>query len=183
MPGSKTELLARIAWLYYVNEKTQEEIGRLYNMSRPSVQRCLNEAQNQGIVVTRLDHSLIEGCMEIALKLIERFDLNLCEVAPTFPKSATKEILDSVCETGALVMERFVRDPDPVSFALGSGTTLKECIKRMNHFDRVDHSVTTLAGLTTPNGTQSEFDLVTPFSEKTGDEQITRVSSIPKTKA
>ena len=72
--------------------------------------------------------------MEIALKLIERFDLRLCEVAPTFPKSSTKEILDSVCETGALVMERFVRDPDPVSFALGSGTTLKECIKRMNHF-------------------------------------------------
>jgi len=44
MSDAKTELLARIAWLYYVNKKTQEEIGNLFGLSRPSVQRHLNQA-------------------------------------------------------------------------------------------------------------------------------------------
>ena len=72
MSDAKTELLARIAWLYYVNKKTQEEIGNLFGLSRPSVQRHLNQALDSRIVVTRIDHQQISQCMELSERLCER---------------------------------------------------------------------------------------------------------------
>lgn len=168
MSDAKTELLARIAWLYYVNKKTQEEIGSLYRLSRPSVQRYLNQALDSRIVVTRIDHQQISRCMELAEQLCERFDLQQCDVAPSHRHASPAEFRANLGETGAQVMERFIRSPEPITVALGSGTTLRECIDRMDSFNRPEHNVASLAGLTTPEGTPSEFDLVTPFALKTG---------------
>ena len=75
MSDAKTELLARIAWLYYVNKKTQEEIGNLFGLSRPSVQRHLNQALDSRIVVTHNDYQQISQCMELSERLCERFEL------------------------------------------------------------------------------------------------------------
>ena len=168
MSDAKTELLARIAWLYYVNKKTQEEIGNLFGLSRPSVQRHLNQALDSRIVVTRIDHQQISQCMELSERICERFELRQCDIAPSNPQTNLTEIRCNIEETGAQVMERFIRKPEPITFALGSGTTLRNCIDRIDCFNRPEHNVASLAGLTTPDGTPSEFDLVTPFANKTG---------------
>ena len=52
----KKTMLARIAWLYYINKKTQEQIASMYNISRPSVQRYLNQALNSKITIKEISY-------------------------------------------------------------------------------------------------------------------------------
>lgn len=162
-----SDLLARIAWRYYVQKQNQAEIAVNLNLSRQSVQRYLSQALEQGIVVTRIDHRYLGECMELGQALERAYGLELCEVAPASVEQGAEEIFQSLCVLGAQVMERFIRAEAPSTFALGSGQTLRNCIRHLEEFQRADHSVTSLVGFTTPEGNPSEFDLVTPFAEKT----------------
>ena len=163
----KNSLLARIAWHYYINKKTQEQIASIYNISRPSVQRYLNQALNSKIVITRINHKNINECMELSEQLTHRFNLKLCDIAPCHPNDTENEIKSNLGEVGAQIMERFIRNLKPITVALGSGSTLQECIDRIDSFNRPEHNITSLAGMTTPEGTPSKFDLVTSFAQKT----------------
>ena len=102
----KKTMLARIAWLYYINKKTQEQIASIYNISRPSVQRYLNQALNSKIVITRINHKNINECMELSEQLTDRFNLKLCDIAPSHPNDTQKEIISNLGEVGAQIMER-----------------------------------------------------------------------------
>ncbi len=167
MPVFKNSMLARIAWHYYINKKTQKQIASIYNISRPSVQRYLNQALNSKIVITRINHKNINECMELSEQLTDRFNLKLCDIAPCHPNDTENEIKSNLGEVGAQIMERFIRNLKPITVALGSGSTLQECIDRIDSFNRPEHNITSLAGMTTPEGTPSKFDLVTSFAQKT----------------
>ena len=168
MPRPDSDLIARIAWRYYVQKQNQAKIAANLNLSRQSVQRYLSQALEQGIVVTRIDHRSLNECMELGQELKARYHLDLCEVAPASVDQSAEEVFQSLCVLGAQVMERFIRSEDPCTFALGSGQTIRRSIHHLEEFQRNDHSVTSLVGFTTPEGNPSEFDLVTPFAEKTG---------------
>ena len=168
MPRPDSDLIARIAWRYYVQKQNQAEIAANLNLSRQSVQRYLSQALEQGIVVTRIDHRYLSECMELGQELKARYLLDLCEVTPASVEQSAEEVFQSLCVLGAQMMERFIRSEEPCTFALGSGQTIRRSIHHLEEFQRTDHSVTSLVGFTTPEGNPSEFDLVTPFAEKTG---------------
>ena len=168
MPHPASDLVARIAWSYYVQKQKQAEIAANLNLSRQSIQRYLSQALEQGIVVTRIDHRYLRECMELGEKVKSRYRLRLCEVAPATAEQSTEEVFQSLCALGAQVMERFIRWEDPCTFALGSGQTIRHSISHLEEFQCNDHNVTSLVGFTTPEGNPSEFDLVTPFAKKTG---------------
>lgn len=46
----QSRLMARIAWMYYINELTQKEIGQVLGISRVKVNRLLQQARDMGIV-------------------------------------------------------------------------------------------------------------------------------------
>ena len=46
----KISLLARIAWMYYIQGLTQEEIARKLDFSRTKVTRLLAQAREEGVV-------------------------------------------------------------------------------------------------------------------------------------
>ena len=61
MDTKNYRLIAKLAEMYYVEEKTQAEISRLMFMSRPKVSRLLKLARDLKIVVfeiNRIDHDL-----------------------------------------------------------------------------------------------------------------------------
>jgi DNA-binding transcriptional regulator LsrR (DeoR family) len=47
---SQSRLMARIAWMYYISELTQKEIGQLLGISRVKVNRLLQQARDARIV-------------------------------------------------------------------------------------------------------------------------------------
>ena len=106
--------------------------------------------------------------MDFSEQLSDRFNLKLCDIAPSHPNDNENEIKSNLGEVGAQIMERFIRNSKPITIALGSGSTVQECIDRIDSFNRPEHNITSLAGMTTPEGSPSKFDLVTSFAQKTG---------------
>lgn len=48
--SKKSRLITRVAWLYYVEELTQQEIGNRLGLSRVTINRLLQQARQEGIV-------------------------------------------------------------------------------------------------------------------------------------
>ena len=65
----KISLLARIAWMYYIQELTQEEIARKLDFSRTKVTRLLAQAREEGI--NDLRRSALDKVAEGVTDLIE----------------------------------------------------------------------------------------------------------------
>ena len=56
--AERTELLARVAYLYYKEELTQQQIAKQLGLSRPKIARLLQEARRNGIVRIEITHEL-----------------------------------------------------------------------------------------------------------------------------
>jgi lsr operon transcriptional repressor len=77
------ELLLRVAWLYYKDELTQDEIARMLSMSRASVGRMLDRARRVGLVSITLNAEHLAS-FELASRLRETFALSEALVLPDY---------------------------------------------------------------------------------------------------
>ena len=113
------ELLARIAHGYYIDGRTQEEIGREFGLSRPKVQRLLERARWSGVVDIHVEappwlHLDLEG------QLREAFDLTDVIVAPAREEAeAQREV---VARAAARYLERHLGDDSIVAVGHGRDT-------------------------------------------------------------
>ena len=89
--GLRLDEAARAGWLYYVAGNTQDEIARKLGISRQAAQRLVSLAISERLIKVRLDHP-IARCMELAAALKLRYDLRVCEVAPTDPASTSSTL-------------------------------------------------------------------------------------------
>jgi lsr operon transcriptional repressor len=86
-PGrwSSEELLLRVAWYYYKDELTQDEIARRLSMSRASVGRLLDRARRVGLVSINLNTEYLDA-FELSGKLRQAFGLAEALVVPDHEK-------------------------------------------------------------------------------------------------
>jgi lsr operon transcriptional repressor len=82
-PGrwSSEELLLRVAWYYYKDELTQDEIARRLSMSRASVGRLLDRARKVGLVSINLNTEYLDA-FELSGALRRTFGLAEALVVP-----------------------------------------------------------------------------------------------------
>ena len=80
-PEPATDLLLRVAWFYYKDEMTQDEIARRLSVSRASVGRMLDRARKVGLVSISLNADHL-GAFEVARQLRETFGLAEALVIP-----------------------------------------------------------------------------------------------------
>jgi lsr operon transcriptional repressor len=79
------ELLLRVAWYYYKDELTQDEIARRLSMSRASVGRLLDRARKVGLVSINLNTEYLDA-FELSGELRETFGLAEALVVPDHEK-------------------------------------------------------------------------------------------------
>jgi DNA-binding transcriptional regulator LsrR (DeoR family) len=84
-------------------------------------------AVSEGLVKVRIDHP-IANCLELASRLRERFGLDLVEVVPSDPGSASTTL--GVAEAASAEIERRLSSQQPIVMALGTGRTLKAAIEK-----------------------------------------------------
>ncbi|HTS96628.1 MAG TPA: sugar-binding transcriptional regulator [Streptosporangiaceae bacterium] len=86
-PGrwSSEELLLRVAWYYYKDELTQDEIARRLSMSRASVGRLLDRARKVGLVSINLNTEYLDA-FELSGQLRRAFSLAEALVVPDHEK-------------------------------------------------------------------------------------------------
>ncbi len=148
---------ARAGWLYYVAGNTQDEIARKLGMSRQSAQRMVSLAMSEGLVKVRLDHP-IARCMELSLRLKDRFRLKSCEVVPSDPDDPYA--LTGLGQAGAAEMERYLRSEDSLTIALGTGRSLVSCVEELSLMECPHHRIVSLTGNILLDGSASAYDVV-----------------------
>jgi DNA-binding transcriptional regulator LsrR (DeoR family) len=118
---NQDDLLARIAWLYYIEELTQKEIARRFNMSRVKVTRLLKKAREKGLVEIRIANVRTSHLpLERSLRL--EFGLSDAMVIPTSVRP--ENLRPALGEAAAAYLDRVLRPGALVG--LGMGRTLAE---------------------------------------------------------
>lgn len=154
----RLEQIARAAWLAHVAGKTQDEIAGIMGLSRQSAQRLIAQAMAEGLVKIRIDHPAAR-CMELAAALRERWGLAFCEIAPADAPEA------GVSHHVADAMERWLRRPEPLTLALGTGRTLRRAVAQLPHIDCPQHRVVSLTGNIATDGSTAYYNVLFSMSE------------------
>ncbi|MDC0610742.1 sugar-binding transcriptional regulator [Vibrio sp.] len=128
---TKSELMMRAAWLYYVNGKNQNEIASVLGVSRPVVQRLIAAAKDEGAVSISIQHP-IATCLDYAELLKEKYQLHTCYVVPV---AQGQSVLECIAYGGAQTISQHIEQNSIHTIGIGSGNTLKRCV---NHLEPRD---------------------------------------------
>src|SRR5690606_29225183 len=118
----------KVAWLYYIDGLTQEQIARLLNMNRVKVLRLLAACRDEGIVQIRIN---AHASGQVALARALETDLGLAEavVVPT-PKGDI-ELTNAIGHAAGAYISEQIRPG--MSIGIGWGATLQASLKSIDY--------------------------------------------------
>ena len=114
---NKIERLARVARLYYEEDRTQNEIAETMEVSRPLVSRMLREARDLGIVEIRV-HAPECDTSTLISRLCQRYNLQGVEIIPDQENSS---LTDHVLVKHLL---QFIEQEQPHTLGVGWGAII-----------------------------------------------------------
>lgn len=135
------DLSVRAAWLYYIEELTQEEVAKSMGVSRAKVIRLLAAARDHGVVHIRIE---AKGSDQLALerRLVEAFGLSEAVVAPApADPSAVAAVVGQA--TGTWLADTLRHG---MSLGVGWGVTLSMSLKALGTRTFERFSVISLLG-------------------------------------
>jgi DNA-binding transcriptional regulator LsrR (DeoR family) len=124
--ASDEQRRTRIAWLYYVEGKTQAEIALRLGLSRVKVNRELAICRESGMVQIRINSELA-SCVALERALERRFGLVEAVVVPT-PDRPEEVVAVLGIAVGVYVGERLAEGQ---TVAIGWGRTLRWSVRAM----------------------------------------------------
>ena len=71
---AEEELVARVAWCYYHDGLTQNDIGERLGLPRLKISRLLEKGRQSGVIRVQIN-SRYEGCLALETELQQRFGL------------------------------------------------------------------------------------------------------------
>lgn len=148
------DLKTKVAWLYYIEGMTQDEISKTLGLSRSRVLRILATSRDSGMVQIRVTTKL-SHCVELERHLEGRYGLERAIVIPK-PQdaAATADIIGSVL--GSYLTDQIREN---MTIGLGWGRTLSASLPTIPQQDVSGISIMSmLGGLTRVSGANpSEF--------------------------
>jgi DNA-binding transcriptional regulator LsrR (DeoR family) len=158
----KLDDAARAGWLYYVGGKTQEEIAKKLNVSRQSAQRMVALSVSEGLIKVRLEHPIAK-CMDLKVKLKNRFGLQNCIVVPSDEGEPTSTL--GLAQAGAKEIELYLKSTEPKIIAMGTGRVLRACVEELALLNCNQHQIVALLGNMASDGSASSYDVVMRMAE------------------
>jgi DNA-binding transcriptional regulator LsrR (DeoR family) len=116
----RRNLLARVAWLYYVEQLNQQEIADRLRISRVKVTRLLQRARDESVVEVRIADENAP-CLDIEQRLVKHFGLRDAVVIPTDDSERLRQYLGYAA---ADYLEQILQQGDVIG--VGSGATLSQ---------------------------------------------------------
>ncbi|MDB5658224.1 MAG: sugar-binding transcriptional regulator [Cypionkella sp.] len=154
---------ARAGWLYYVGGLTQDQIATEIGVSRQRAQRLVSRAMAEGLIHVRLNHP-IGACLDLEAELTARFGLMRCRVVPGLGPGS--DGVRATAPAAAAELERFLRMPEPLVIALGTGRAMRGMVDAVTPMDADQHRLVSLIGNIAPDGSASFFDVVMRIADK-----------------
>lgn len=138
----KDGILTKVAYMYYIDDLSQQEIAERLELSRSKVSRMLQEAKNKGIVEIKITPSN-SRCFELERALKDIYGISEAIVVPVF---STKDdnILQSLGKAGADFLSRNVKEGMTIGFSMGR--TLSEVANAISVKDKISCSIVPITG-------------------------------------
>jgi DNA-binding transcriptional regulator LsrR (DeoR family) len=135
------QLATRAAWLYFVAENTQAQIGKKLGLTRVRVNRLLAQARQSGLVQVTITGRLAASIrLEDALK--RRFDLLDAVVVPSSSELERQRAVIAAAAGNYLAQQLH----DGISVGVGWGQTLRHSLRYVPHRNYKGLSVVSLIG-------------------------------------
>jgi lsr operon transcriptional repressor len=104
LDNSEEDIITRIAWLYYKEKLTQQQIAERVSLSRQKVQRLLEKARDLEIIQFTLKHPFV-NLMSVETEIRKKYGLRDAVIAPT--SSQDQDVLRrAFAMAGASYLER-----------------------------------------------------------------------------
>jgi len=169
------ELLLRVAWYYYKDELTQDEIARRLSMSRASVGRLLDRARKVGLVSINLNTEYLDA-FELSGELRRVFGLAEALVVPDHEREPADHhaVNARIGLGGAQFMSTHLRPA--ASLGVGWGETVSRVIAATNFGTVGPVHMVTLTG-----GVEGYLPTILSSKGETGAEssEVTSATVIP----
>jgi len=159
------DMMIRITWMYYCEDKTQSEISSILKMSRQKVQRLLSKAKEQGLVQVKILNS-VHNLLSVEGKLRKVFSIHDAVVVPTAEDG--EELRRSLARAAANYLSPQL---EKISIlGLGNGATLSHL---PNYFDpsiifKKNFKVVSLLGNLLRNYSSNPTSIGMKFSDRFG---------------
>lgn len=163
----KLERLARVAHLYYEENKTQGEIADMLRVSRPLVSRMLNEARSIGIVEIRV-HSFTSAPESLPELLCQTYGLRSSIVVPD------EESEDVTHYAMALRLLTYITEQNPAVVGVGWGTVIGLAARQLESIQVPPTSIQTVCPLLGNSGAQPVFLHAPAYTSSEEDANIFR---------
>lgn len=152
------EMLTRMAWEYYINNVTQNDLARRYGMSRPTISRLLQRARESGIVqiTVRADADMY---LALEQSLRNRYPIDYVRIVPS--TEDPKMIMESLGRSASLYLNHVIGQHRRL--AVGWGRTISH-IARFAQSDTLmtnpeDHAIVEMVGNFASSGQPRQEEL------------------------
>jgi DNA-binding transcriptional regulator LsrR (DeoR family) len=163
----RASLLADVAEMYYLEQKTQAEVAKAVGVTRSMISRMLSEAREHGIVDIRIQRPLqFDSQLESALR--DRFDLKDVFVVVTSHRNGER-LTRTLGSAGALMLGRYLTTQKILGLAWG--TSISATVDAFEVAESMPVQVVQLVGaMGARNMKYDGHDLVARITDKLGGE-------------
>jgi DNA-binding transcriptional regulator LsrR (DeoR family) len=119
-------IMVKVAWYYYMESMTQQEIAELLLISRTRVIKLLERARSSGVVQFSIRHDRVRY-VETERKLVNLYGLSDALVAPSALK--TENINENVAKAAAMYIVNRLKENDFIN--VGYGDTSGKLLNRL----------------------------------------------------
>lgn len=117
--GTDIDATITAAWLYYHHERTQAEIAKQLDISRPAVANLLSRARDEGLVTISLRPDLLSR-LTVADEMRTRFGLENVYIVPVPTGASSLEVHQALGKAGALLLEKTMQPGEVLATAWGA---------------------------------------------------------------
>jgi DNA-binding transcriptional regulator LsrR (DeoR family) len=175
---AENDMMVRAAWLYYVAEKTQNEIATILRVSRVKAARLIADARSSGIVTIDIDHRL-SAQSDLEERIRQKFGLQFCYVTPPLDPEGEdgqkREPDDAMARRSVgMIAARVLRSmlvqnqSTEIVIGLAWGRTISAMADALLPVNAPEAQFVSLLGSLTRSASANPFDVVQKIASKTG---------------
>ncbi len=110
------DLMLRVCRLYYVENRTQNEISHIAGISRPQVSRILSKARQEGIVKVKIDPGVVGNAKGVSSELKKKFGLKNVVVTD---EESNEDVIRSLAISAARFLSEHIKDGQLIGISWG----------------------------------------------------------------
>ena len=123
MKDERKKLLAKLAYLYYVEDKSQSQIAAETGIYRTTVSRMLAEAKKEGVVKIEIEN-FDTRLFRLENYIKQKYGLKAIEIIPNLVDEPRESLEKRLAQASAVMLRNLIEDGMTVGFSWGKSLRL-----------------------------------------------------------